>query len=136
MKGYRVRRLIYNVREVRDQLLKCQVLEKLAFEGYSNIREILDARGEFCEMVEFLQSGNIEWLRQGGHQQIMSDRTFLGFEAECMYERMKARATGQLELATSIAQSSPSLKRRSSKLVEQSMKSHTNMAASIDSNMP
>lgn len=67
MKGYRVRRLIFNVREVRDQLLKCQVLEKLAFEGISNIREILDAREEFCEMVEFLQSGNIEWLRQGGH---------------------------------------------------------------------
>lgn len=89
IKGYRTRRLMFNVREVRDQLLKCQVLAKLAFEGVSSIREILDARVELCEMVEFLESGNVEWIRQGGHPQVMSDRTFLGFEAECLHEKMK-----------------------------------------------
>jgi hypothetical protein len=85
-------------------------------------------------MVEFLESGNTEWLRQGGHPQVMTDKTFLSFEAECMYDRMRTEANGTFEnsLCNGTFASSPA---QSSALVEQSMK-HQRVAASVDSNMP
>ena len=41
-------------------------------------------------MVDFLQGGNLEWLRQGGHACVMSDKTFMCFEQECLYEKLRA----------------------------------------------
>ena len=53
------------------------------------MKDVLMARQELIEMVEFLESGNLEWLKQGGHLCVMSDKTFMRFEQECMYEKLR-----------------------------------------------
>lgn len=53
-------------------------------------KELLTTRSELIEMVDFLQGGSLEWLRQGGHACVMSDKTFLCFEQECLYEKLRA----------------------------------------------
>ncbi len=90
LKGYRVRRSLFNVKEVREQMVRACVLDKLFKERLVERSELLNCRQELAEMVSFLQSGNLEWLKQGGHACVMSDRTFLVFEQECLYEKMRA----------------------------------------------
>ena len=70
-------------------MIRACVLEKLFRENLVDRGEMLNCRQELCEMISFLQSGNVEWLKQGGHACVMSDRTFLVFEQECLYEKMR-----------------------------------------------
>ena len=48
-------------------------------------------------MLNFLEGGNIEWLKQGGHLCVMSDKTFLSFEQECLYEKIRGEITEPLQ---------------------------------------
>lgn len=44
-------------------------------------------------MIEFLEGGNIEWMKQGGHLCVMSDKTFMKFEQECLYEKLRGECS-------------------------------------------